>query len=135
MLNVAGNFSPGATPAVPTPSGSAVSGMTFAQVLQNSQWQQQAHQTSPTGAGGHSTSSSNLSQSAPATTGSLWGAHGAGLGLVNPTTVTSASGTWVGAYTPAAGAQHVTGMMGAAILDEVDEGDEAFGEGSEIMGD
>jgi F-box and leucine-rich repeat protein GRR1 len=29
----------------------------------------------------------------------------------------------------------VTGMMGAAILDEVDEGDEAFGEGSEIMGD
>jgi len=33
------------------------------------------------------------------------------------------------------GAQHVTGMMGATILDDVDEGDEAFGEGSEIMGD
>lgn len=34
-----------------------------------------------------------------------------------------------------AGAQHVTGMMGAAVLDDVDEGDEAFGEGSEILGD
>ena len=32
-------------------------------------------------------------------------------------------------------AQHVIGMMGATILDEVDTGDEAFGTESEIMGD
>ncbi|KAI7087549.1 RNI-like protein [Hortaea werneckii] len=32
------------------------------------------------------------------------------------------------------GAQHVTGMMSAAALDDVDEGDEAFGEGSDGMG-
>ena len=41
----------------------------------------------------------------------------------------------LGLSTQGGSAQHVTGMMGAAILDEVDEGDEAFGEGSEIMGD
>ena len=35
---------------------------------------------------------------------------------------------------PPAGAQHVTGMMGAAALDDVDEGDEVF-DGSETMGD
>jgi F-box and leucine-rich repeat protein GRR1 len=143
VLNVAGNFSPGATPAVPTPSGSAVSGLTFAQVLQNGPWQQQVHQqgiSSATAAGGSSSGSSNLSQSAPATTGSLWGAGGGigtGLGLMNPASTASASGAgaWGSAGSGTAGAQHVTGMMGAAILDEVDEGDEAFGEGSEIMGD
>ena len=50
-------------------------------------------------------------------------------------------GTWqmqpggaVGSGTVGA-AQHVTGMMGATALDDVDEGDEAFGEGSESMGD
>ena len=57
----------------------------------------------------------------------FWGApaSGSGLGVVN---------NYGGSGGPG-GAQHVTGMMGAAILDEVDEGDEAFGEGSEIMGD
>lgn len=44
---------------------------------------------------------------------------------------------WAGGITPVAGgaAQQVTGMMGATMLDDVDEGDEAFGEESEIMGD
>ena len=62
----------------------------------------------------------HLSQSAPASAPAFWnfGAAPAGLGLANQ-----------------GGAQQVTGMMGAAILDDVDEGDEAFGEGSEIMGD
>ncbi len=63
----------------------------------------------------------HLSQSAPATTGpTFWNFGGppAGLGVAGH-----------------GGAQQVTGMMGAAILDDVDEGDEAFGEGSEIMED
>ncbi|KAK3614821.1 SCF ubiquitin ligase complex subunit [Elasticomyces elasticus] len=33
------------------------------------------------------------------------------------------------------GAEHVTGMMSAAMLDDVDEGDKAYGVGSDILGD
>ncbi|KAK3706117.1 SCF ubiquitin ligase complex subunit [Vermiconidia calcicola] len=113
LVNVQGNHAPGATPVVPTPtSGSSnTPPVLLTHALSNHTWQQQY----PLSAGG----SSNLSQSAPASTGGpLWGGPPAGLGLGNQ-----------------GGAQHVTGMMGAAILDEVDEGDEAFGEGSEIMGD
>jgi F-box and leucine-rich repeat protein GRR1 len=59
-----------------------------------------------------------LSQSAPATTGGA---------------------AWAGGGTPvmintSGGAQHVTGMMGATILDDQDvDEDDAFGEGSELM--
>lgn len=60
----------------------------------------------------------NFSQSAPATTGVANWANG------HPTVVVQQGGS----------AQHITGIMGATILDEVD-GDEAFGEGSEMMGD
>ena len=111
-VNVQANNAPGATPAVPTPPpphGIAHPSL-LTQALNNSPWHQYG-----------SAGPSNLSQSAPASTGaSLWSAPGAatGLGIGHP-----------------GGAQHVTGMMGATILDEVDEGDEAFGEGSEMMGD
>lgn len=112
-VNVSGNFAPGATPAVPTPASAVAAGTHMGW----HGWQQQhAPHNAPAGV-------SNLSQSAPATTGPVfWNSPGAptGLGLTN---------------NQAGGAQHVTGMMGAAILDEVDEGDEAFGEGSEIMGE
>lgn len=62
-----------------------------------------------------------LSQSAPASTG---GAHWAGGHLA------------VQASIPQTGTNHVTGMMGATALDDVDEeGDDAFGDESELMGD
>ena len=32
-------------------------------------------------------------------------------------------------------AQQVTGMLGATVLDDVDEGDETFGDESELMND
>lgn len=101
-VNVHGNYPHGHTPIIPGPS-SAVGFQGFVPV------------THGHGSGGPP---SNLSQSAPATTGGA---------------------VWAGGNTPVVlqhgtGAQHVTGMMGATILDEV-EGDEAFGEGSEIMGD
>lgn len=105
QVTVQGNHAPGATPVVPTP------------VPQQGAWQhltQQGYAFGNAGAG-------SLSQSAPASTPMFWSNGPAGLGLVG------------GAG--AQGAQQVTGMMGAAILDDVDEGDEAFGEGSEIMGD
>jgi len=117
-LDVHSTHAPGATPIIP----GAGSGLLFASAMQNQNaWQQNHHH----GHGGHDNGgSANLSQSAPASTGgpsAMWGQapppppfHGHGGG---------------------AGAQHVTGMMGATILDDVDEGDEAFGEGSEIMGD
>ena len=115
-IHVQGGIPPGATPAIatppPPPQHGAAPATLLTQALQNQTWlQNQPHGGGP----------SNLSQSAPASTGiQLWSAPGAptGLGIANQS-----------------GAQHVTNMMGAAVLDEVDEGDEAFGEGSEIMGD
>ncbi|KAK4508121.1 hypothetical protein PRZ48_001859 [Zasmidium cellare] len=102
-VNVHGNYPHGHTPIIPGPS----SAVGFQSVVP------------PNHGHGSGGAPSNLSQSAPATTGGA---------------------VWAGGGTPVVlqhggGAQHVTGMMGAAtILDEV-EGDEAFGEGSEIMGD
>ena len=116
-VNVEGSNASGSTPVVATPSpsghgqGPPPPPMLLTQALQNQTWLQ----NQPHSAGG----SSNLSQSAPATSGPIWGSIGPGTGL--------------GIGSP--GSAHVTGMMGATILDEVDEGDEAFGEGSEIMGD
>lgn len=117
QVTVQGNHAPGATPVVPTPG------------LQQGGWVfQQPHQH-PFGDGGVGSAAagpSSLSQSAPASTPMFWSNGTAippmGLGLAGP----------VGG---GHGAQQVTGMMGAAILDDVDEGDEAFGEGSEIMGE
>lgn len=101
-VNVHGNYPHGSTPIIPGPS----SALGF-----------QGHAQTNHGHGSVA-GPSNLSQSAPATTGgAVWAGGG------TPVVVQ-----------PGGGAQHVTGMMGATILDEV-EGDEAFGEGSEIMGD
>ncbi|KAK5122273.1 hypothetical protein LTR85_004184 [Meristemomyces frigidus] len=64
--------------------------------------------------------------------------QGAGPSTLSSSAPASA-GVWPHDHTHAqhnhGGAQHVTGMMGAAALDDVDEGDEVFGDGSEIMGD
>ena len=103
-IDVHGNHPAGATPIISGPSAGSV------YAHGQPAWQLNIP---PHGVGTHSL---NLSQSAPATTGSV---------------------PWAGPPPPhhgaPAGAQHVTGMMGATILDDVDEGDEAFGEGSEIM--
>lgn len=64
------------------------------------------------------------------------GVHAHGSASYPPTGFAMTGGAlWAGGLTPVVGgtAQQVTGMMGAAMLDDVDEGDEAFGEGSEIM--
>lgn len=112
VLNITGNHAPGNTPIVPTPTTATPHGLMFPHAT-HQPW----HQTQ------HPNATSALSQSAPAaTTAAIWGHQGA---------THLAMGTQ-----PTGGAQqHLTGMMGAAVLDEVDEGDEAFGEGSEIMGD
>ncbi|KAF2767773.1 ubiquitin ligase complex F-box protein [Teratosphaeria nubilosa] len=69
---------------------------------------------------------SNLSQSAPASTNTItW----------PPPHQHGQYGQHVQHPLSAGGAQHVTGMMGATVLDDLEEGDEAFGEGSELMGD
>lgn len=105
-VDVHHNYSVGSTPVVSGPPGHMVS---FHHMASNHQ-----HHGHGTGGG-----PSILSQSAPATT---------------------SVAAWSGGHTSVAAhqggsAQHVTGMMGATtILDEVD-GDEAFGEGSETMGD
>ena len=102
------------------PPGITTQGMAFAYATD---WQPQIQ--------GLSTTHGPLSQSAPASTGgALWAGAGshAMLGLGSPT-------GGAGSAASAAAANHVTGMMGATILDEVDEGDEAFGEDSEIMND
>ncbi|KAF2717036.1 ubiquitin ligase complex F-box protein [Polychaeton citri CBS 116435] len=129
-VNINSQFPPGMTP-ISGPS----SGVLFANALSSAfQWQplHAQHPPSIVAAG----SVANLSQSAPASSG-IW--HHAGPGGITtappppPPQHNFQHHTVIG---PAGGgAQHVTGMMGATILDDVDEGDEAFGEGSEIMGD
>ncbi|KAJ9629736.1 SCF ubiquitin ligase complex subunit [Taxawa tesnikishii (nom. ined.)] len=79
--------------------------------------------------------------------GALWAAGPAfGSGMHHPQPATSPNVTMADssfmtgvpitsavAQQGAAGAQQVTGMMGATMLDDFDETDEAFGEGSEIV--
>jgi F-box and leucine-rich repeat protein GRR1 len=104
-VNVPGHFAHGQSSMLPGPT-SVLAGMPFPPIPP-------FHNYPGPGMGG---TASPLSQSAPATTGSA---------------------AWAGVpsqqhHQQHGGAQHVTGMMGATVLDEVD-GDEAFGEGSEIM--
>lgn len=115
-MNVAGNHTPGATPGIPTPTPNL-----FIPPTMSPTHPQHAHQPGQW-------NPAHLSQSAPAsTTMNPWHNHPPqGLGV-------GGYGGQAGNQQGAGGAQHVTGMMGAAILDEVDEGDEAFGEGSELM--
>ena len=109
VFDIHGNLghAPGATPVV---GGSALGFASHQQPLTTSAWH---HHTNAVIA--------SLSQSAPAAAG-MWA-----LGLAGGAGMGGGGG----------GAQQVTGMMSAAALDEVDEteveGDEAFGEGSEVM--
>ena len=137
-MDVGGNvigYTPGATPAVSTPPPQMHHGITppglLTQTLQQQAWQQYPQNFG--GGGQH-----NYSQSAPASTGPVfWNIpppppppHGLGIASSNspgPLHFPSAQ---------AAGAQQVTGMMGATVLHEVDEeddGDDEGMDGSEIM--
>ncbi len=140
-VDVGGNvmgYTPGATPAVPTPPPHhvipPVPGL-LTQTLHNQAWQNfgQHHH-------------SNLSQSAPATTGPVfWNIPPPpppqGLGIGGGHSHSSSAGSIQFHHGPgpggqAAGAQQVTGMMGATVLHEVDEEDDVDDEGmdgSEIM--
>lgn len=127
-MNVAGNHAPGATPGIPTPAPNL---FTTTNIQHGNS---QAQHTN----GFHFGNGSNLSQSAPAsTTANPWHHHPPqqqhGLGLGGHGGQQDQHQQQHGPQQGGTGAQHVTGMMGAAILDEVDEGDEAFGEGSELM--
>jgi len=114
-IDVHGSHPVGATP-IARPAGPASGpGMLFANLPHN-----QTHWQLNTAAG-----PSHLSQSAPATTGPvIW-----------PSNVSGQSVYQQPLHGAGGSAQHVTGMMGATILDDLEEGDEAFGEDSEIMGD
>jgi F-box and leucine-rich repeat protein GRR1 len=139
-VDVGGNvlgYTPGATPAVPTPPPhhSIAPPPLLTQTLHNQAWQNfgQHH--------------SNLSHSAPATMGPVfWNIpptpHPQGLGIGSLHSHSGSLGShqfpssFGGGGGQAAGAQQVTGMMGATVLHEVDEeddGDDEGMEGSEIM--
>ncbi|GAB7358207.1 hypothetical protein MBLNU230_g0359t1 [Neophaeotheca triangularis] len=145
-FDVAGQngFPPGGTPIAPMASPST--GLLFAQALQNSHANFLSQHQLPPGPITH------LSQSAPAATGPNWahylgapggsGPGGGGIAAAHQQHVphppqlnqTHVGGQGGGGVGPGGGgAQQVTGMMGATLLDDVDEGDEAFGEGSEMM--
>lgn len=122
----------GHTPAIPTPPLASVAGSGV-----GAHWSHPHHVHPPphyylASGSNHAPSSSHLSQSAPAsiTPAFLWGGP--------PLTPNYATHGRTDAAGPG-GAQHVTGTMGAMVLDEVDEGDETFGEEgegeSEIMVD
>ena len=127
-VDVGGNvvgYTPGATPAVPTPPPhhSISPPALLTQTLHNQTWQNY---------GQH-----NLSQSAPATTGPVfWNIPPPppqGLGIGSSHHHSNSAGSSVG---PREAAQAVTGMLGATVLHEVDEEDDADDEGmdgSEIM--
>lgn len=162
-VDVGSQFPPGATPVVGGPSSASPtrttpSGLLFAgggnpstwthsQTLQHALDQhhrgyQAQHHHGGHGSGAATASSFTFSQSAPASThpNAQWAAASSssgaasGGGVLLPTQFQQQDGGGAGASGNGV-AQHVTGMMGATILDDVDEGDEAFGEGSEIMGD
>jgi len=118
-IDVHGSHRAGLTPVVPMPG--PISGLLFSsQQHHNTGWQHHHSQNNHSHHNGAAGPSAQFSSSAPATTaGGIWPTH---LSHAQPSHYHG-------------GAQHVTGMMGAAALDDVDEGDEAFGENSEIMDD
>lgn len=160
-FDVAGQhgFPPGGTPIAPMASPST--GLLFAQALQNSHANFLSQHQLPPGPVMH-LSQSAPAATGP-NWAHLLGATGSGTGgsqqhhyhhnhhhphhpppppQLNQTHI-GGQGGWMGGGgggggggglgPGGAGAQQVTGMMGATLLDDVDEGDEAFGEGSEIM--
>ncbi|KAK0958137.1 SCF ubiquitin ligase complex subunit [Friedmanniomyces endolithicus] len=157
-LDVHGSHPPGGTPILHGPGQGSSSGLLFANQHNPGGGWQNLHYNHGNGHGhGHdhdgagSSSTARLSQSAPSSTTTAFGPH---MWTGNGTGSPLSAGHQQHHHPPfipplhqqmqqqlqhnhgqQGGAQHVTGMMSAAVLDDVDEGDEAFGEGSEILGD
>lgn len=131
-VNVTGTHPPGMTPIAPGPGpvhGNSTA--LFQQALQNStNWAPQMANSTHAHMQGNGP---GLSQSAPASTsgGALWvgGSANAHPQAAPPPPPTHGHPHAHG------NAQQVTGMLGATVLDDVDEGDETFGDESELMND
>lgn len=124
-VNVMGTHPPGMTPVAPGPASGNPTTL-FQQALQiNNDWApQMANSTHAYMQGG----GPGLSQSAPASTsGAMWIG-----GSANAQTQTQPPPPPMHGH---GNAQQVTGMLGATVLDDVDEGDETFGDESELMND
>nr|POE88350.1 scf e3 ubiquitin ligase complex f-box protein grra [Quercus suber] len=122
-VNVSSQFAPGATPIVPMPgsgSNSLFAQAILDQQMQHSQppWPSQPIQGPP----------QHFSSSAPASTSPAAAAR--------PWPVITVPQQQQPQQFPPpqiGGDQHVTGMMGATMLEDLDEADEIFGEDSEVM--
>jgi F-box and leucine-rich repeat protein GRR1 len=129
-VNVTGTHPPGMTPVAPGPASAHATAL-YQQALQmNHDWApQMANSTHAYMQGG----GPGLSQSAPASTGGvLWiggSANAQTQQALPPPPPMHGHGHGHG------NAQQVTGMLGATVLDDVDEGDETFGDESELMND
>ncbi|KAK5703873.1 SCF ubiquitin ligase complex subunit [Elasticomyces elasticus] len=139
-LDIHGSHPAGGTPILHGPGQGSSSGVLFASHHHPGNWQY--------GNGydvGGSSSTARLSQSAPSSTTfgpHMWGGTGSGSPMSAgyqqqhpPFIPPLHQQMQQQGHGQPGGAQHVTGMMSAAILDDVDEGDEAFGEGSELLDD
>lgn len=127
---VTGTHPPGMTPIAPGPNPNAMFHTGHNDNTQN-HW-------APQMANNNHHNAPNLSQSAPASTGgggALWANN-------NATTNTNPHHHQAANLPPPpppphghGNANQVTGMLGATVLDDVDEGDETFGDESELMND
>ena len=129
-VNVTGTHPPGMTPVAPGPASAHATAL-YQQALQmNHDWApQMANSTHAYMQGG----GPGLSQSAPASTGGVMWIGGSANAQTQqplpPPPPMHGHGHGHG------NAQQVTGMLGATVLDDVDEGDETFGDESELMND
>lgn len=128
-VNVTGIHPPGMTPVAPGPSNGN-SAVLFHQALQNNgNWApQMANSTHAHMHGG----GPGLSQSAPS---SISGATWIGGSANGHPQIPAPPPPMHGHPQTHGNAQQVTGMLGATVLDDVDEGDETFGDESELMND
>lgn len=135
-MNVTGTHPPGMTPPAPGPQMSADAAALYHYGIQhNPYWTpHMANSTHALLQGGGPL----LSQSAPASTGgALWVGGGSSSNAPNrppPPPPIHGQGHGHGQHGHG-NANQVTGMMGATVLDDVDEGDETFGDESELMND
>jgi F-box and leucine-rich repeat protein GRR1 len=129
-VNVTGTHPPGMTPVAQGPAHGNSTAL-FQQALHNSSnWAPQMTNSTHTHIQGIAP---GLSQSAPASTGSsLWIG---GSSNAHPQAPPPPPPPMHGHAHPHGNAQQVTGMLGATVLDDVDEGDETFGDESELMND
>jgi len=144
-LNIHSTHPAGGTPVLHGPREGSSSGVLFASA-HHPAWQPYGHGNDAAGS-----STARLSQSAPSSTTQVFGPHLWG-GTGSATTshhpfipplpqqmqqhgLSQHFGQHQQQHGQHGTAQHVTGMMSAAMLDDVDEGDEAYGESSEILED